>query len=97
MCTAVYTDLYVPYARQVSSTVASETAQCPDGPTLMRGAFNSVAGAEATVMGYGTRRALVLMLLALYEARETKRARQSASLPCGCSAVHVEARIAKGR
>ncbi len=30
MCTAVYTDLYVPYARQVSNTVASETAQCPE-------------------------------------------------------------------
>ena len=31
------------------------------------------------------------------EAREAKRARRSASLPCGCSAVHLKAHIAKGR
>ena len=81
-------------ARKRRSHAASLVAAAVLGPCVVRkalGGVAGVAGAEATAMGYGTRRALVRMLLALYEAREAKRARRSASLPCGCSAVHVSA------
>ena len=91
------TNMLAVRARERRRHAASLVAAAVLGPCVVRKALGGVAGAEATAMGYGTRRALVRMLLALYEAREAKRARRSASLPCGCSPVHLKAHIAKGR
>ena len=94
------TNMLAVRARERRRHAASLVAAAVLGPCVVRkalGGVAGVAGAEATSMGYGTRRALVRMLLALHEAREAKRARRSASLPCGCSAVHLKAHIAKGR
>ena len=94
------TNMLAVRARERRRHAASLVAAAVLGPCVVRkalGGVAGVAGAEATSMGYGTRRALVRMLLALHEAREAKRARRSASLPCGCSAVHLKAHIAKRR
>ena len=45
----------------------------------------------AAVMGRSSKRVLVVLLLALHAARETRRARRGTAAPCGCSPAHVKA------
>ena len=45
----------------------------------------------------GTRRALVCLILALHVAREARRTRRGVAPPCGCTPVHVKAKMTRCR
>ena len=82
-------------ARERRSRAASLVAAALFG---RRFALRALGGSHPQqVPDRGTARALVCLLLALHATREARRIRRGVATPCGCSPVHVKAKMARCR
>ena len=84
-------------ARERRSRAASLVAAALCGRRLAFGTLGGTQTRQVQVPDRGTARALVCLLLTLHATREARRTRRGVPTPCGCTPVHVKARMTRCR